>query len=327
MTSVRRWLERAVTKHDYFHQPHLAESDALDPSRSYYYDLRARSRYNGPFEGQLPITDYGNNRFVNPVHAAQYGIGHLQRYWDTNDSALLARASDVAEALIDLGSYERQGLVWRYPLVLQGQQDWLSAMAQGQVASFLLRVAAATADSAIFEAARASLEVFRYDIADGGVRTWLCGHLWFEEYAVMQPPYTLNGFIIALLGLRDAGILLEDAALIAHYEHGIDTLIAVLPLFDFNGWSRYDLSQRTVAGISLRNLSSPFYHRFHVELLHVMAATTHAATFWRFLQGWQQGIEYGLLFYRALAEKVLYRLMTPSPVTPGKASRTPGTPT
>jgi hypothetical protein len=315
MTRLRDFLERMVTKQDYFHQPHRAEDDFSDATRSYYYDVRARAAYPGPFEGALPTIDYGGLRFTNPIHAAQYGLAHLQHFWDTQDPAWLAKAHRVALELVELGTPEGACLVWRYPLTLRGVRHWPSAMAQGQVASFLLRVATLTEDSHLREAAKASLATFQQDISSGGVRTSLNGHVWFEEYAIDPAPYTLNGFIVALLGVHDACCLLEPQgdSYPSLYHEGVTTLKAVLPRFDTRGWSRYDLSARTVLGVPLRNLASPFYHRFHLELLAIMARLTGESAFDEMRQRWQRTLVQGSTFYLATTEKVLYRALTPNP--------------
>jgi len=73
MNSIRRVVERLVTKSDYFHRYHYAEKDFLDPLRSYYYDLRARADYPGEFKDSLPVIEMGDVKYVNPVCAAQYG--------------------------------------------------------------------------------------------------------------------------------------------------------------------------------------------------------------------------------------------------------------
>ena len=169
VTGLRRLVERVVTKQDYFHQPHAAEVDIGDPTRSYYYDLRARVSYPGDFEGALPIVNYGGLRFSNPIHAAQYGIANLQHYWDSKEDRWLERALQVAHDLVASGATEGSSLVWRYPLEIRGARNWLSAMAQGQVASFLLRAGTLAPDGTMMEAARGALAPLFVEIPEGGV--------------------------------------------------------------------------------------------------------------------------------------------------------------
>ena len=311
---VRGYIERAVTKQDYFHQFHAAEPDNTDPERSYYYDLRARAHYDGPFNGALPVIDYRGITFTNPVHAAQYGIAHLQHYWDSGEEKWFDRAHDVARALVASAAREGASLVWRYPVPTHGACNWLSAMAQGQVASLLLRVAAQTGDTALRDSATAALEPFFHDIDSSGVRAELDGHVWFEEYAFEPVPFTLNGFIVALLGLRDATCLLEPAREehIVVYRQGLTAVSALLPRFDARGWSRYDLLTQSLLGMQLRNLASPFYHRFHVELLSILAGLEANERIDTVRRKWKLSLTSGVVFYTATAEKALYRLLTPN---------------
>lgn len=312
MTSIpRRLIERLVTRDDYFHIPHRAESDPTDPCRSYYYDLRARIHYPGSLENGLPVVVVGNRSFVSPIGAVQFGLAHLQHYWDTADERYLRRAVDIAANVIDMAE-ESLGLVWRYPIYVRGHNDWMSSMMQGQAASLLLRVGALTGSDSLLDKGRAALTPLDYDIDCGGVRTMLNGHTWFEEYAIQPPAFTLNGFIVTLLGVRDAAVVLEDNRYRRLYEDCVESLISNLRLFDSEGWSLYDLSTRRVGPISLRNMASPFYHRFHLELLKVMEELAGEPAFMRQRQRWTIGLHRGSTLCRAICGKTLYRLLTPT---------------
>lgn len=312
---LRQWLESLVTKTDYFHLPHKAESDPSVPQTSYYYDVRSRLHYKGGFRGNLPVISYAGSEFINPIHVSQYGLAHLQHYWDTKQRTLLDDALVIAQELVEIAGQEGDALCWRYPLALHDQTGWLSAMAQGQVASFLLRIGSLTSDEILMKKGGAALAPFARTIDEGGVQTHLKGNIWFEEYAISPPPFTLNGFIVALLGLRDASLILENETFGSLYEAGYQTLLDTLPLFDLGHWSRYDLTRRRKFGLSFANLASPFYHRFHLELLKVMYRLTREQLFSDYLERWAQGLTTGPSMYRAVAEKSIYRLLTPSPMT------------
>lgn len=327
MKGLRRIIELAVTKQDYFHQLHSAEPDFSDPTKSYYYDLRARVSYSGAFDGSLPVIDYGGLQFTNPIHAAQYGLGHLQRYWDSQDDVWLDRGVAIAHELVSVGTVEGFSLVWRYPLEIRSTRNWLSAMAQGQVASFLLRAARLTDDASLMKAARDALEPYFLDISEGGVQTKLGGSVWLEEYAFEPIPFTLNGYIVALLGLYDAVHLIHasDERYKTLLEQGLLTLERVLPLFDAGGWSRYDLSRREVAGLSLQNLASPFYHRFHLELLDIMFRLTGNVAFRDRRRRWKRALIEGPAFYIATAEKIAFRALSGAPFAGVTIRARPGT--
>ena len=324
---ILRFLERAVTPRDYFHTPHPAELAWDDPLRSYHYDLRRKADYGGRFLGPLPLSVYAGTEYLNPVHVSQFGLGHLQLYLDGGDESHLDTARAVADALIDAGTEEAGGIVWRYPIPHRGAVSWLSAMAQGQAASPLLRTGSLVGSARHLEAARAALVPFERDIESGGVRAYLRGAVWFEEYAVHPPAYTLNGFIVALLGLYDAYRLAPDGASRYRrmFEDGTATLKARLAAFDAAGWSRYDLAYKAVGPARFRNLASPFYHRFHLELLQVMHGLTGEPTFLTYHEAWGRALDEGWVLARGVAEKVAYRALSraevrvPAPADGGTA--------
>ncbi len=309
-TTLRNLLERLVTKDDYFHLPHSAERHPADPRRSYYYDLRARIDYPGSLRNGLPVINLGNDSYVSPIGAAQFGLAHLQHYWDTGNEEYLHRAESIARAMVDVAE-EGLGLVWRHPISKRGNYNWICSMAQGQAASLILRVGELTGDEALIDKGGAALVCLDYDIEDGGVRAALNGHLWFEEHAIVPPTYTLNGFIVTLFAVRDAAIILKDAHYCELWTSGVESLIRNLHVWDSDGWSLYDLSTRVVGSISLDNLASPFYHRFHIELLSIMGELTGDPAFGSQRERWIEGLEKGVAFYRGIFGKAIYRLLTP----------------
>lgn len=92
----RRPIERLATRDDCFHIPNRAEPDSTDPCRLHYCDLRARIHYSGNPENGLPVTVVGNRSFASPMGAVQFGLAHLQHYWDTADERYVRRVVDVA---------------------------------------------------------------------------------------------------------------------------------------------------------------------------------------------------------------------------------------
>lgn len=310
-TAARNLIERLVTKDDYFHLPHVADENPLDPWESYYYDLHIRVDYPGDLKNGLPVIKLGNDSYVNPVGAAQFGLAHLQHYWDTGNEEYLRGAERISAALVNT-TEEDLGLVWRHPISMRENCDWISSMAQDQVASLLLRVGELTDDELLIDKGRAVLVSLDYDIEDGGVRAVLNGHLWFEDYAIAPPAYTLNGFIVTLFGIRDAAIILKDEHYGQVWTSGVESLISNLQLWDSDGWSLYDLLTRVFGPVSLSNFASPFCQRFHIESLSIMEDLTRESAFAHQRKRWSKGLEEGFAFYRAVFGKVMYRLLTPT---------------
>ncbi len=307
--AVRRIIERLVTRQDYFHIPHVAEDNPFEPLRSYYYDLRERVDYPGDIVEGIPIVSVGHHTYPSPIAAAQLGLSNLQHYWDTEDESYLRDAEFIARALVQLGRRTERGLLWSIPV--DGYCHCLSSMIQGQAASFLLRVGGLLGDDYLFDSGKLALLPLEFDIGEGGVRTTLNGRLWFEEYAIDPPRYTLNGFIVTLFGIRDAAILLKAQNYYDLWNEGIESLTINLQFFDSSGWSLYDLSVINLRYFSLKNFASPFYQRFHIELLRVLEKLTAGNVFAEYRDRWTTGLAAGSAFYRGVFGKVIYRLLEP----------------
>lgn len=72
----------------------------------------------------------------------------------------------------------------------------------------------------------------------------------------------LNGWMFALMGVRDYALLTGDATVMSTAERLAADLARALPRFDTGYWSLYDL-----AG----DVASPFYHDLHVAQLEALA--------------------------------------------------------
>jgi heparosan-N-sulfate-glucuronate 5-epimerase len=183
---------------------------------------------------------------------------------------------------------------------------WLSAMAQGECASLLVRIAAAGGGERYAEAARRALGPMRVAVADGGVRTELRGLPFVEEYPTEPGSYVLNGAIFALWGLRDVGLGLGDAAATAEYEQLTDALASSIGRWDLGFWSRYDLYPHPIP-----NVASGAYHVLHVTQLKAMQVVSPRPQFAWALERYERYAGSRLCEARAFAQKVVFRLLVP----------------
>jgi heparosan-N-sulfate-glucuronate 5-epimerase len=161
---------------------------------------------------------------------------------------------------------------------------WLSAMAQGEAISLLLRAHADSPARGFDAAARDAAKPFLRSVEDGGVRRDLAGAPFFEEYATALASFVLNGFIYALWGLWELGRFGGEAGAAALAEDGSATLRAVLARYDAGYWSRYDLV-RPKAGP--QKPASLAYHTLHIAQLRVTAAMTGDAAFAAMAERWR----------------------------------------
>ena len=122
-------------------------------------------------------------------------------------------------------------------------------MCQGQAISVLVRAFLATKDPAYLAAAEDGAKVFNVSSRQGGVRAvFLDKYVWYEEYPTNPSTFILNGFMYSLLGLYDlktVSVKLKDEAE-RLYSAGLESLAAMLPLYDTGSSTLYDLRHFTM---------------------------------------------------------------------------------
>src|SRR5947209_4345346 len=146
-------------------------------------------------------------RWLRSGHAyikiAQWGLGSYERYLAGQGEARLAWARSAGDHL--LAEQHRGGSHdggWEhlapYPHTFRLRPPWLSAMAQGEGASLLVRLFAETGDERFAEGARLALRPLAIPVSEGGVRARLESGWFLEEYPTTPPSLVLNGGMFAL---------------------------------------------------------------------------------------------------------------------------------
>jgi glycosyltransferase involved in cell wall biosynthesis len=286
---------------------------AGDPARGYYSDLTEVAR--SCQWARAPAPALAQRAAAHPVSVVQLGLGAWQL--SGSDGSWRQVADSAADAVLDAmdpqGRLPYQG---RMPHTYRLSPPWFSAMAQGQAASLLVRVAA-TLD-------RPDLVVRALDATRSLVEPPLVAQTdegpVLQEYPTTPPAHVLNGWIFALWGLYDvvssfaAAPPVEpghQAALRAArsaFQEGAAALARRLPLYSVgHGWSRYDLYPHP-----LTNVASPFYHRLHLAQLEVMAVLVPGEpAFPRTAERWARPLHNPFSFTAALARKVAFRVVVP----------------
>ena len=193
-----------------------------------------------------------------------------------------------------------------YPHSLPLPAPWLSAMAQGQGASLLVRLHAHTGHERFVEGALLALRPFAVPAAQGGVQALLDGRPFPEEYPTLPASHVLNGAIFALWGLRDVAIALDDQDAHRGFADGAETLALNLHRWDTGRWSLYDLFPHPIP-----NPASSFYHALHVSQLEAMALFAPHAEIERVRSRFEAYAASDRLRRLAFAHKCAYRLLVP----------------
>ena len=245
------------------------------------------------------------------VAQAQWALGSYERYLKTSDERWLewalaagrhlARSQEPAGRLHG-GLMHRE----RFPHTFQLSPPWLSAMAQGQAASLLVRVYRETGDEAFAEAASRALMPLDVPVAEGGVRAELDGGPFYEEYPTTPSSYVLNGGIFALWGCRDVAVALGDSAASRLWREGLEVLVTGIDRWDMGFWSRYDLYPHAVP-----NVASSFYHVLHIDQLRAMQRLEARPELDRAVERFSGYLASRRSRAEAFARKALFRLVVP----------------
>jgi heparosan-N-sulfate-glucuronate 5-epimerase len=269
--------------------------------RGYYIDLRVKApRPDGP-------------RDLAFLHVAsiQAGLGCYERYIAGEGEAWLDAAREYAEAVTahqQLDGRQAGGFLHEQPLghTFRLHPPWISAMAQGEAASLLVRVFLETGEERLRQSALLALKPLGIDIADGGVSATLDGGPFLQEYPTRPPSFVLNGGIFAIWGLYDVGVGLDHPPARANFERALDTLVASLERWDLGYWSRYDLFPHPVT-----NVASSFYHDLHINQLRAMHRLVPRPELSETAQRWAEYAASPACRRRATAHKALFRLLVP----------------
>ncbi|NXY16771.1 GLCE epimerase, partial [Atrichornis clamosus] len=172
---------------------------------------------------------------------------------------------------------------------------WYSAMAQGQAMSTLVRAYLLTKEPEFLGAALRATAPYKLPSEQRGVKAvFMDRHEWYEEYPTSPSSFVLNGFMYSLIGLYDlketAGEKLGKEARLL-YERGMESLKAMLPLFDTGSGTIYDLRHFMLG--TAPNLARWDYHTTHINQLQLLSTIDPAPIFKEFVKRWKSYLRGG----------------------------------
>lgn len=175
------------------------------------------------------------------------------------------------------------------------EPGWYSAMAQGQAMSTLVRAYLLSHDPAFLSAALRATGPLKRSPEQHGVKAVFMNKFdWYEEYPTAPSSFVLNGFIYALIGLYDvaetAGDKLGREAGVL-FSRGMESLKAMLPLFDTGSGTVYDL-RHFVLGTA-PNVARWDYHTTHINQLQLLGSIDNAPIFREYLRRWKTYLKGG----------------------------------
>jgi hypothetical protein len=240
------------------------------------------------------------------VSIAQLGLGAWQLR--SQQPEWLDVVRDVAGWIVaehDDGGRIRYGFAMPHTYSLE--PGWTSAMAQGEAASLLVRAADALEDERLLDHARIVITPLLERGSD--LITLTPAGPVLQEYPTKPPSHVLNGWIFALWGIYDVlhsdprGL---DAA--TAFENGVAALCGRLHLYSTGRqWSRYDLFPHRI-----QHVTSPFYHRLHVEQLRALIDLVgRRRELLETADRWDRGLRNPLVRTLAVGRKVAFRMLEP----------------
>lgn len=271
------------------------------------FTLQHENLYYAPKDSNgLPLRAYLSAGLrYNPTRLAAYALAHYNRYRLTGQENSRLQFLKV----VDWFMCAPEGKwIYDYPW-LNLKPPWLSAMAQGEGISVLVRAWTLSRNDQYLDQARRALVPLVLPLEAGGLRSELKdGSPFLEEYPTHPPAHVLNGFLYALIGLVDLQQVSEDLVKGAGIEVLLHTLEQHLYQWDTGFWSIYDLEyQRT----GMPNLVTPSYHNLHVAQLSFLGKKMRCSTLLKVARRWANYAKQPICRWRAFWGKMRYRLKHP----------------
>ena len=278
----------------------------------YYIDMRpaiihyVNNIYGGKFdEDGVPLIDTKIGLVYSPINIAQYGFMVHSRYSETKNEADLRILKNCLAVLEKTKTKDDDKSIWyheypnaKYDLPL----PWASAMAQGEVISFYLRMYQILDDDSLLQTAKEAYNYLKVWKSEGGVRVLDDEkNLWLEEYPTEKPLLVLNGFIYAIFGLFDLFRVTGSEEVKKEIDACILTLRNSLNKFDTGFWSLYDLGEG--------ELVRYYYQKnVHVPQLQILYQLTGESIFDKYQKRWSSQLTKRNFLFVQVLYRVRYRM-------------------
>lgn len=245
----------------------------------------------------IPLYNVQGSFRYNPAVIAGYGLYCYSKYILTHQTHYINEAKKIADFIIDKIEKNTGNIYYSFDLFDEHsslKSPWISAMAQGVVISLLSRIYIYTNELKYLNFACEAEKPLKRNINEGGVKKLFCNYYFYEEYPNELPPLTLNGFIYTLIGLYDlSSVNRESKETEQLYYKGIETLKYILPLYDNDELSPYDLFHLFNKNKALLNYK---YHNVHIRLLKTINSITPDEKFDYYYKVWECKPQYDYYF-------------------------------
>ena len=213
---------------------------------------------NYKFDGNgIPNTTFPGTAGMqyNPVSIAQYALGLWEIYLANSEEKYLIKFLKISDWFI---SNQIDGK-WQYhydDIISNLKSGWISAMAQGQAISVLIRAHQSSGKTKYLACAKRAAKPLKKKISEGGVlHEFDTENWWFEEYPSPQNPgHVFNGHVYCLFGIWDLCRVTRNEKTLKLFNKGVNALTSQIPYYDTGYWVTYDQKFRDLINASYLDL-------------------------------------------------------------------------
>lgn len=298
-------------KKDYWHPDMLVNKDLKkDKIGAYYIDMRPKYIYAGEFDkNNIPLLDFNGKQCYFPGTIAQYALGNFDIFMDTQENKYFNICENCAKWFLNNlieNENENFGYINDYDYgIYKLQKPWFSSISQGLSLSLLSRCYSINSKKEYLEVCDKLLKSYEISSDEKGITALLNGEYFYEEYPSQTPSYVLNGFIFSLWGLYDYYLVSGSSKAYDLYDKGLKSLNRNLNLYNikFINWSRYDLYP-----FKIKDITSIFYHKLHVEQLKAMYLLTDEDIYKKYYTLWEKSKSNKFTYIIATMYKIIHKI-------------------
>jgi hypothetical protein len=264
----------------------------------------SKNIYNGKFdENGVPMIGLSSGKFEYfPINIAQYGFMIHAAYLANPNDKLLNTLKSCLKVLENIKAENETQAIWwhnHFEEKYKISPPWSSAMAQGEIISFYLRMYQLLNEKKLLQTAEKAYCFMQLENETKSIRRYdEFGNLWFEEYPSSPPSYVLNGFVYALFGLIDLYRVTNNQSVKFDIDRCISTLKNRLKDFDSGYWSYYDLQKKEL----VRYYYQKNVHILQLEILYLL---TNEPVFRKYKLKWEKQ----LTLNNFILVRIMYRIL------------------
>ena len=243
------------------------------------------------YEDDIPLQiDPKGNKLYNPLLIA---TAAKDEYFLKEDPSHLVRFIKLTDWLINHGVETDSSFFLYHETELPGyelRKPWLSAPTQAAVMNALAHRASTERNLEIYAKAIKAFHTLRPDKRNLGVAlNDTC--FWYMTYPNVKPHYVLSGMLSVLIELNYYYLLTKDPLAMELFDNGLNAVQALLPEYDYHGYSYYDLRGKKATRLQ---------HKKHIQLLGHLNEIRPSRALEYYHNRWQKADTYPVLWQMIL---------------------------